>query len=181
MKHRELERKYLIEEVDLRKCYKLSRRALGGKYATKGLFCTTEDIYFRTPKKNSFLRIRRSLGSNTKMETEELLEITYKKEDRGGIQNRLEFNWKLKDLTHAEEFFTILLGKESGRINKEESILFLKDRSVISFCKVKADGKIYLEIESDSFIKIRKIEKILVPLFKGKLQNISFFNQYINI
>lgn len=107
-------------------------------------------------------------------------EITVKHTDKNGIHDRFEIDVPVLSPEHAKKLLTRYLGKSMGEVTKKYEVFFLDSKDTnISVYRVKADGTLFVEIESYNLANVKAISKKLSTILKIKEVKKSLFDLYI--
>lgn len=167
---RELERKYLLKNISYHVAVGTLEAFLEGDSDVRETVGSGEDVFWKISE-SEFARLREfnfnSEGLNC------YGELTYKKNDTGSIEDRLETNIDLmtkKDYDNAEMMLTSIHGKRSHRCWKKYHIFWISDNTNIVVYKTDLDIPTILEVEGNSLLEVELLSEIVSMLFPGLKQ-----------
>jgi hypothetical protein len=175
--YREVERKFLITAGTFSEnCAKL--QSLNDHIAPdRTLACETQDDYW-CKVDGETTRLRNSRGNFADGRFHHRKEITVKKKDREDNTDRFEVNVGVESVLDARAFVTFLLGKPTGRVHKEEFVLFGEGLLVLSLYQVNGEAQ-YLEIEAEDLEAVDEELRKLRKHFELKQEGRSLYEIFI--
>ena len=172
---REIERKFRVKDLHLKHVAGYLRVLLAKNIDRELVECATSDLYFNTPEGINIIRLRDSWGMSNSGFSKSLKEITIKIKDHKTNFNRLEENVKVLDSESAYRLLTLAFGEPKLTLDKEEVVLWTKDKMIISLALVDGDPDIFLEVEGPTEelvqVYVKKIKKVF-PTMKAESRSL---------
>jgi len=106
-------------------------------------------------------------------------ELTLKHTDKSTIRDRFEVDVPVSNTDQARILLTMALGKPKGDLYKIFTVYFLdKFGTNISIYQITKDNVVFVEVESNTMKKARRITNQLKKLLKLKVENRSLYTIY---